>query len=157
MMSNIMKKTTMKRDTLKHLLHTMIEPVPSRASSLLSRDSAKQRGSQYHVGRSVGRLFAGLFTLLSLSPTGAFALTAQEQAMIEWVDAHQNEAIALLEQTVNTGSGTMNHAGVKAVGMQMADAMAGLGLQVEWIDMPAEVNRAGHLLHARTVAAQSFC
>jgi glutamate carboxypeptidase len=138
-------KDTMKRHTLKHLSHTTIKPVPGRASPLLSRDSAKQRGFRYHVRRSVGRLFVGLFTLLSLSPTGAFALTVQEQTMIEWVDAHQEEAVALLEQTVNTGSGTMNHAGVKAVGMQMADAMAGLGLEVEWIDMPAEVNRAGHL------------
>ena len=61
----------------------------------------------------------------------ALSFSDQEQAMIEWVDAHQEEAVALLEQTVNTGSGTMNHAGVKAVGMQMADAMTGLGLEVE--------------------------
>ena len=78
-------------------------------------------------------------------PMQESVLTAEEQAMIDWIDANEGNAIALLKQTVNIGSGTMNHAGVRAVGDTMADAMAGLGLRTQWIDMPAEIDRAGHL------------
>ncbi|MCH1491768.1 MAG: hypothetical protein L7T24_04360, partial [Luminiphilus sp.] len=41
-------------------------------------------------------------------------LSYQEQAIIDWTDAHSDQAIELLEETVNIGSGTMNHRGVRA-------------------------------------------
>lgn len=82
--------------------------------------------------------------LLSLS-TRAGALSDDEQAIIDWVDQHQEQAIALLEETVNIGSGTMNHKGVRAVGDVMARELNALDLKVRWIDMPEAVNRAGHL------------
>ena len=75
----------------------------------------------------------------------AEALDATERRIVEWVDAHADAAIDLLEETVNIGSGTMNHEGVRAVGRVMARELDDIGLETRWIDMPPEVNRAGHL------------
>ena len=97
------------------------------------------------IAASARWLLAGLLGMSALAPLTAQALTADEQAIIDWIDAHEEEAISLVEDTVNIGSGTMNHSGVRAVGARMADAMGNLGLDIEWIDMPPEVNRAGHL------------
>lgn len=78
--------------------------------------------------------------------TGAAAeFSADEQRMIEWIDAHSDEAVDLLAETVNIGSGTMNHEGVREVGRVMRRELDLLGLETEWIDMPVEMNRAGHL------------
>ena len=85
-----------------------------------------------------------LLILISLSGKAA-ALSDDEQAISEWIDQHQEQAIALLEETVNIGSGTMNHEGVRAVGDVMARELSALNLDVRWIDMPESVNRAGHL------------
>ena len=93
---------------------------------------------RYHLAPTI------LLLLLSLS-TRAGALSDDEQAISDWVDQHQEQAIALLEETVNIGSGTMNHEGVRAVGDVMARELSALNLDVRWIDMPESVNRAGHL------------
>ena len=85
-----------------------------------------------------------LLLLLSLS-NRAGALPDDERAISDWVDQHQEQAIALLEETVNIGSGTMNHRGVRAVGDVMARELNALDLKAQWIDMPESVNRAGHL------------
>ena len=77
--------------------------------------------------------------------TDAAGLDADERRMVEWIDAHQEAAIALLAETVNVGSGTMNHEGVRSVGRIMRRELDAVGLDTEWIEMPAEVNRAGHL------------
>jgi len=65
--------------------------------------------------------------------------------MADWIDANLENSISLLEETVNIGSGTMNHAGVRAVGVVMRRELDALGLDTEWIEMPPELNRAGHL------------
>ncbi len=85
-----------------------------------------------------------IIALLSL-PALAQPLDANERRLIEWIDAHSEDAVALLEETVNISSGTMNHAGVRAVGRVMQRELDGIGLATEWIEMPATVNRAGHL------------
>ncbi len=85
-----------------------------------------------------------IIALLSL-PALAQPLDANEWRLIEWIDAHSEDAVALLEETVNISSGTMNHAGVRAVGRVMQRELDGIGLATEWIEMPATVNRAGHL------------
>lgn len=71
-------------------------------------------------------------------------LSADEQRMAEWIDANSEAAIALLEETVNIGSGTMNFEGVRAVGDVMARELEALGLETEWIDLSA-AGRAGHV------------
>ena len=83
-------------------------------------------------------------------------LSENEKAIVAWVDAHQDEAIALLEKTVNIGSGTMNHAGVRAVGDVMAKELDALGLETRWIDMPEEMNRAGHLFATKKGQGKRF-
>lgn len=87
----------------------------------------------------------GLFLLIAAFPVHAGALDANEQRMVEWIDAHTEEAIALLEETVNISSGTMNHDGVRKVGDVMRRELEELGLETEWIELPPEMERAGHL------------
>ena len=43
-------------------------------------------------------------------------LTPVEQRIVAEVKAQSAQALVLLEQSVNINSGTMNHAGVRAVG-----------------------------------------
>ncbi len=83
-------------------------------------------------------------------------LNADEQRMVDWIDAHTEDAIALLEETVNIGSGTMNHDGVRAVGKVMRRELDALGLETEWIEMPPEVNRAGHLFGRKQGNGKKF-
>jgi glutamate carboxypeptidase len=75
----------------------------------------------------------------------ASGLDPNEQRMVEWIDAHAEDAIALLEETVNIPSGTMNHSGVRKVGDVMRRELDALGLETEWVELPAELQRAGHL------------
>jgi glutamate carboxypeptidase len=91
------------------------------------------------------RALFSLFVLLSFGPSGAVELSPEEQRMAEWIDAHAEDAIALLEETVNISSGTMNHEGVREVGRVLRHELDALGLESEWIEMPEKVNRAGHL------------
>ena len=93
------------------------------------------------------RSIFSLITAIVLFSTGtALAkLSAEEQRMADWIDAHAEDAIALLAETVNISSGTNNHDGVRDVGRVMRRELDTLGLETEWIDMPPEVNRAGHL------------
>ncbi len=86
-------------------------------------------------------------------PPEAYSFNADERRMIEWIDAHAEDAVALLAETVNIGSGTMNHDGVRAVGRVMRRELDALGFDTEWIEMPPEVNRAGHLFGRRSVVA----
>ena len=90
-----------------------------------------------------------VFIGLSLSATTLAELNGDEQRMADWIDANAESAIALLEETVNIGSGTMNHDGVRAVADVMRRELDALGLETEWIDM-SETNRAGHLFGRKT-------
>jgi len=102
-------------------------------------------------------LACGLVLVTSLGTSAeGLQLSENEKAMVSWIDAHQNEAIALLEKTVNIGSGTMNHAGVRAVGNVMAGELDALGLETRWIDMPEEMNRAGHLFATKKGQGKKF-
>jgi len=96
-----------------------------------------------------------LATSIGVSAQG-LQLSENEKAMVAWVDTHQDEAIALLEKTVNIGSGTMNHAGVRAVGDVMAGELDAVGLETRWIDMPEGMNRAGHLFATKQGQGKRF-
>jgi glutamate carboxypeptidase len=84
--------------------------------------------------------------LLLFSFNAVAELNADERRMVEWIDSHAEDAIALLEETVNIGSGTMNHEGVREVGAVMLRELDQLGLETEWVEMPPELNRAGHVI-----------
>jgi len=83
-------------------------------------------------------------------------ITAEEQRMIDWIEAHAEDANALLAETVSISSGTMNHAGVREVGVVMRRELDALGLETEWIEMPPEVNRAGHLFGRQEGSGKKF-
>jgi glutamate carboxypeptidase len=82
--------------------------------------------------------------------------SAEEQRMLDWIDAYAEDANALLEETVNISSGTMNHQGVQDVGVVMRRELDALGLETEWIEMPPEVNRAGHLFGRKHGSGKKF-
>lgn len=77
-------------------------------------------------------------------------LVAGEAAMVAWIERQTVEVEALVERLVNINSGTMNDAGVREVGAILDEELAGLGFETEWIELPAEIERAGHLFARRS-------
>lgn len=82
---------------------------------------------------------------LALLPPQAGGLTAEERALTTFIDADNGRALALLEKAVNINSGTMNFAGVRAVGALLRPEFDALGFKTEWVD-GAAFERAGHLV-----------
>jgi glutamate carboxypeptidase len=94
------------------------------------------------------RSAALLMTLAAFAAQAAHhepALDDTERAIAAWVDANVGELEAMLEESVNINSGTMNHEGVRKVGEQLVPGFEALGFETRWIEMPPAVNRAGHL------------
>ena len=71
--------------------------------------------------------------------------SSTEQSIATAVDAHNAEALALLESVVNINSGTQNFAGVRKVGDVFRAELDALGFKTQWID-GAPFKRAGHLV-----------
>jgi len=90
------------------------------------------------------------FAALSDESDYARKISIEEQKLIDFIDAHVEDAIALLEKTVDIESPTENLAGVKQVGMVFRQEFESLGFNTKWIEMPAEMKRAGHLLAEKT-------
>jgi glutamate carboxypeptidase len=96
---------------------------------------------------TVGTRLAGcLLLLISATGVGVEELDPVEKQIVTAVEAGQQDAIALLAETVNIASATENHAGVRRVGDVYARELRALGFQTRWIELPAKLNRAGHLL-----------
>lgn len=91
---------------------------------------------------------AFVFVALSFASSHAQRISADEQKIMEYVDAHVGEAIGTLESIVNIESPSEDMAGVKQVGMVFKRELESLGMTARWIDMPAEMKRAGHLVAA---------
>ncbi len=91
------------------------------------------------------KLLTTTVTIFCVASACAAGLNDDEQRMIGWIDANYELAIDLLEETVNIGSGTMNLQGVHGVGMVMGRELDALGLETEWIEMPEDMGRAGHM------------
>lgn len=79
-----------------------------------------------------------------------------ERQIVASVDAHMADARALLERVVNINSGTMNFAGVRAVGDIFRSELDALGFTTRWID-GAPFNRAGHLVAERGSRGRRWC
>jgi glutamate carboxypeptidase len=93
----------------------------------------------------MGRRF--LIGCLILLPSAVRAeLPADERRVVERVDTLEEGAASLLERSVNIPSATQNLAGVRAVGALFRAELDQLGFQTRWADMPAAMNRAGHLV-----------
>jgi len=97
------------------------------------------------------------FLILLLAGVGAPSAHAQavvsetEQRLLAEVEARAEEAIALLERSVNINSGTMNFEGVREVGLLFREELDALGFETEWVD-GAPFDRAGHLVARRSGA-----
>jgi len=68
-----------------------------------------------------------------------------ERDITSHVDAHNGEALALLEHVVNINSGSMNLAGVRAVGDIFRAEFDAMGFRTTWVE-GAPFKRAGHLV-----------
>jgi glutamate carboxypeptidase len=68
-----------------------------------------------------------------------------EAAIAKHVVAENQRAMALLQETVDINSGTMNFAGVRKVGAVFEREFKELGFATEWVDGKG-FNRAGHLV-----------
>jgi glutamate carboxypeptidase len=71
--------------------------------------------------------------------------SAAERTIKTYVDAHNADALTLLERVVNINSGTHNLAGVKQVGDVFIPRFERLGFKTTWVD-GAGWERAGHLV-----------
>jgi len=79
---------------------------------------------------------------------GSSSLSPQERALVEYVDAHNGEALALLERVVSINSGTMNLTGVREVGAVFRRELDALGFVTRWED-GEPFHRAGNLIGER--------
>jgi len=101
-------------------------------------------------------LFRHLSICLITCTTFAFATASAQvsvpvstdEIMVNHVDEEVTRAIALLEKSVNINSGSMNFAGIRAVGDLLVPEFEELGFTTTWID-GAPFGRAGHLLAER--------
>lgn len=96
----------------------------------------------------VAAVAALLACVIAREPLAARQLSPVETRIASAVDAGVPDAIALLERIVNINSGTMNLAGVRAVGRALEPEFTRLGFVVRWVD-GTPWGRAGHLVATR--------
>jgi glutamate carboxypeptidase len=80
-----------------------------------------------------------------LAAQSSHGLNGTERATVQAVDRHNAQALALLVRLVNMNSGTMNFAGVRAVGAVLRAQFDSLGFTTRWVD-GTPFHRAGHLV-----------
>src|SRR4026208_2294108 len=91
---------------------------------------------------AAGRIICLLaFSLMQASS----ALSPDERSLVTYLDAHNQEALTLLERVVNINSGTQNFDGVREVGRVFRSELDALGFSTRWVD-GAAFKRAGHLV-----------
>lgn len=90
-------------------------------------------------------ILPSIFIFLFCFQVSAQRLSRNERKLTKTVEANNAKAIAFLERTVNINSGTLNAKGVKEVGEVFGSAFRTIGFETSWMDMPSEMNRAGHL------------
>lgn len=119
-----------------------------------------------HISRSLHLLLGTLCVVVSeacrtttipVTPTAipapgaeAATLAVEERRIRDFVIAHHDEDVALLERAVNISSGSQNVAGVQKVGMLFGDELRELGFTVRMSEMPPSMHRGGHLIAEHT-------
>lgn len=97
------------------------------------------------------KLFLSSFLfLLFLNLSYAQELSKTEKQLVDLIDKNYSETVALLEETVNINSGTLNLEGVREVGRVFEREFAKIGFKTEWIELPDSLKRAGHFVASRT-------
>jgi len=100
------------------------------------------------VNRSLLVLVLGALGLAGSALPAAAELSKDEQALVTAVDRRLPAGRVLLERAVNVNSGTLNFAGVRAVGAMFGADFRALGFDTTWID-GAAWGRAGHMVARR--------
>ena len=90
-------------------------------------------------------IYLFLALVFAFKSAEAQRLSHTEKKIVDKVKAMDEAAIDFLEKVVNINSGTMNLDGVRKVGAEFDTAFQAIGFNTEWIEMPKEMNRAGHL------------
>lgn len=76
-------------------------------------------------------------------------LDTTEQRIVEAVKQRSPQALVLLERAARINSGTLNPDGVREVGSVFRAELDALGFATRWAEMPADMNRGGHLIGIR--------
>ena len=79
----------------------------------------------------------------------AQTLSPLEQKIVDAVNSKVAYAEALLKESVDINSGSLNINGVKKVGEVFAREFTKAGLTPEWVPLPDSLRRAGHLVATR--------
>ena len=95
-----------------------------------------------------------VLSVASRGAGGSRSVDARRRA--GWRDAHDDDVIGLLKGTVDIPGGWMKLEGVREVGRVMRRELDAVGLATEWIEMPAELNRAGHLFGRKSGVGKKF-
>jgi glutamate carboxypeptidase len=85
-------------------------------------------------------------TLEAQTTKAATTLSKEEQKVMDYIDANMPRAIALLKESVDINSGTLNIEGVKKVGAIFAREFEKANFKTKWVPMPDSLRRAGHLV-----------
>lgn len=73
-------------------------------------------------------------------------LDRAEQSLRAEIARLREDQITYLERLVNIPSGTLNVTGVREVGRVIGATLDSMGFQTRWVDVPADMKRAGHLV-----------
>src|SRR5687768_3212579 len=98
------------------------------------------------ISRTLFLLAIGLLASTHALAQEGQSLSAAERRIAAHVDAHNAEAVALLERVVNINSGTLNPEGVRAVYEALAPELREIGFEVRYAELPREMGRGGHLV-----------
>ena len=85
-------------------------------------------------------------TLTAQTTKAETTLSKEEQKIMDYIDANMPRAIALLKESVDINSGTLNIEGVKKVGAIFAREFEKANFKTKWVPMPDSLRRAGHLV-----------
>jgi glutamate carboxypeptidase len=85
-------------------------------------------------------------SLIAQTTKATTTLSKEEQKVMDYIDANMPRAIALLKESVDINSGTLNIEGVKKVGAIFAREFEKANFKTKWIPMPDSLRRAGHLV-----------
>ena len=85
-------------------------------------------------------------SLIAQNTKAITTLSKEEQKVMDYIDANMPRAIALLKESVDINSGTLNIEGVKKVGAIFAREFEKANFKTKWVPMPDSLRRAGHLV-----------
>ena len=85
-------------------------------------------------------------SLIAQTTKATTTLSKEEQKVMDYIDANMPRAIALLKESVDINSGTLNIEGVKKVGAIFAREFEKANFKTKWVPMPDSLRRAGHLV-----------